>query len=36
VFNILTVIKWIQNRSCCNGVRYAVHHLELTCILCVM
>jgi len=28
VLSILTVIKWIQNRSCCNGVQYAVHNLE--------
>ena len=37
VFSILTVIKWIQNRSCCIGVQYAVNHLERAyCILCVM
>jgi len=37
VFSILTVIKWIQNRGCCNGVQYAVHHLERAyCILCVV
>jgi len=28
MFSIPTVIKWIPNRSCCNCVQYAVHHLE--------
>jgi len=31
VFSILTVIKWIQNRSCCNGVQYIIFNVHTVC-----